>query len=133
MMGGSKVPIAQLREGEGSPRHPDAVGKDKGGSPMSSTNVMETLPGTRMHQGEPGSLCATPTMASETFRRSTQGLSGWRWRGCVCTAATSPQTILSRSSGLRFSFLREDLSRLVGEPSLRVTSIASRASGGKLA
>ena len=73
---------------------------------VSSTNGVRTLSGTRVHQGGPGSLCAIPNMASGAFWRLMQDSFGWRWRGCVCTAATSSRTTPWKSK-LRFSSLRK--------------------------
>ena len=58
-----------------------------------------------------------------------RGSFGWRWRGYVCTAATSPPTILLRSLRPRSSSLRKALKiwmliesfvRLAGLPNGRV-------------
>ena len=97
---------------------------------VNSTYGPKTLPGARMHQGGAGVLCATLTMALRTLETD-EGSFGWRRRGCVCTVATSPRTILSRYSRVRFFFLRKASAKLMGGSSLRVTSIVSRPSGEK--
>ena len=66
---------------------------------VSNTNGPKTRFGTRMHHGGLGSLFVALIWASGTFWRPTRGSFGWRWRGCVYTAATSLPTILSRSLG----------------------------------
>ena len=46
---------------------------------MNSTNGSKMLPGTRMHQGGPGSLYATPEMASRAFWRPAKLIDGLGW------------------------------------------------------
>ena len=98
---------------------------------VSNTNGRKTLLGIRMHHGDVGSLFVALVWAQEIFWSPMQGSFGWRWRVCVCTAATSLPASLSRSSRPRSSSSRKASERLVGGPLLRASSIVSRSSGKK--
>ena len=98
---------------------------------VSSTNGPKTLPGTRMHQGGPGCLRANPIMTSETFWRSMQGLFKWRWTGCMCTAATSPQASPPKHIRDRSLSLKKYSERLLSGSSFGVTSMESHPRGLK--
>ena len=84
---------------------------------LSSTNGLKTLLGIRIHQEGPASLFVALIWAAGIFWSPTRGSFGGRWWVCVCTAATSPLVILSRSSRPRSSFLRRALVRPSGGPS----------------
>ena len=84
---------------------------------VSSTNGLRTLLGFRMHHAGPASLLEALIWASGISWSPTRGSFGWRWWVCVCTAATSPPTILSRSLRPRSSPLRRSSVRLSSGPS----------------
>ena len=83
---------------------------------VSSTNGLRTLLGFRVYQGGPASLFVALIWASGISWSPTGGSFGWRRRVCVSTAATSPPTILSRSSRPRYSSLRRVSVMLSGGP-----------------
>ena len=110
---GNEVPTTQPREGEGKWGQRSAH--------WWTVQMVQKLCLVLVGINDGQDSCVQPWLCHLGLSsRPMQDLFVWRWRGCVCAAATSPWTILSRSSEIRFSSKRKSLVSLVGRPSLQV-------------